>query len=589
MLLLIELCLTALIVPLAFIVPGAGKHFFRAIEGRVSRFAAHRRLAVLTIFLFAVAARLAVLPVEPVSVPGIHDEFSYLLSADTFAHGRLTNPPHPMWVHFESMAIIQQPTYCSAFYPAQGMFLAAGQVLLGHPFWGVLLSSALMCAAICWALQEWMPPGWAFLGGILAIMRLGTFNYWANSYWGGAVAALGGALALGALPRIKRHQRTRDAMLLAGGLAILANSRPYEGLFYSLPIIIALAIFVFGRNAPANTLRNVLLPMSVTMALCFAFMSYYFWRATGNPLRPPYLIDVATYMQEPQFLWGKLRAAPAYHHAVMAQFYGGFHLQIFHHAHNQPLISALRRFLNFWMFYVGSALTLPFFVLAGILPYGISLRDLGSKTLFLVTLCGVTFFALLLPVPYLPHYAAPMTCVVIALFLRAMRRIRIWDRHGQRKGAFVVRAVVLNCIVIFLAVGFGLTVKIPRKNFFPFEMIRTNPARAQMIGNLRLRGGKHVIIVHYQPSHDGNDEWVYNNANIDGSDIVWAREMTPPEDRELVAYFKNRQVWWLDADAIPPKLEKYAERSSARSPLSDNFISPLGLHSVAKIMLEPVS
>src|SRR6266568_8779834 len=198
-------------------------NFFAAIERRVSHFAAQRQLAVLTIFLLAVGARLVVLPIEPVPAPGIHDEFGYLLSGDTLAHGRLTNPTHPMWMHFESMTIIQQPTYCSAFYPAQGMFLAIGQVLFRHPFWGVLLSTALMCAAVCWALQGWMPPGWAFLGGILAVLRLGTFGYWTNSYWGGAVAALGGALALGALLRINRHQRVRDAILLAAGLTILAN------------------------------------------------------------------------------------------------------------------------------------------------------------------------------------------------------------------------------------------------------------------------------------------------------------------------------------------------------------------------------
>src|SRR5205823_10179725 len=105
-----------------------------------------------------------------------YDEFSYLLAADTFAHGRLTNPTHPLWQHFESFHINQRPTYMSMYPPAQGLTLAAGKAIGGHPWYGVWVRVALMCAATAWMLQACRPPQWARLGGLIAVIRTGLFS-----------------------------------------------------------------------------------------------------------------------------------------------------------------------------------------------------------------------------------------------------------------------------------------------------------------------------------------------------------------------------------------------------------------------------
>src|SRR6266446_1317505 len=256
----------------------SSERLFGPFEGGFTKFAEQRTLAIWVLFFSVVIVRLAVLPRIPVPIPGIHDEFSYLLMGDTFAHGRLANPIHPMWMSFETFHVNWIPTYSSKYPPAQGFVLAVG-FLLGHPWIGVLLSNAVMVAAVLWMLQAWLPARWAFLGGILVALKFGIASYWINSYWGGVTAAIGAALVLGALPRIARSVETKDALLMGLGIALLANSRPFEGFLFCIPVGCWFFWWLAGKTksrVPARTpIRNVLVPLAAVMALSVAFMGYY--------------------------------------------------------------------------------------------------------------------------------------------------------------------------------------------------------------------------------------------------------------------------------------------------------------------------
>jgi arylamine N-acetyltransferase len=67
------------------------------------------------------------------------------------------------------------------------------------------------------------------------------------------------------------------------------------------------------------------------------------------------------------------------------------------------------------------------------------------------------------------------------------------------------------------------------------------------------------VIVRYGPKHHPNHEWVYNEADIDGARVVWAREIDLPQTHRLLQYFKDRQTWLadIDIDDIPQMLVPY--------------------------------
>jgi len=82
-------------------------------------------------------------------------------------------------------------------------------------------------------------------------------------------------------------------------------------------------------------------------------------------------------------------------------------------------------------------------------------------------------------------------------------------------------------------------------------------SRAALVAQLSRLPGKQLVIVRYTSNHAVFDEWVYNDADIDASKIVWAREMDAAENAKLVDYFKDRQIWLLEADKQPPKMSPW--------------------------------
>ncbi len=528
--------------------------------------ARRKGLAILSAGLSVLLLRAAILPFYPVPLPFSADDFSFLLAADTFLHGRLTNPTPTMWVSFETIHVTMKPTYMTMYFPGEALILAAGKAVLGSWWVGQLVVSALMCAALCWMLQAWLPANWALLGGFLAVLRLGLFSYWTNSYHAaGSLAALGGALVLGSLPRLTRTARLRYGVPMALGASILVLTRPYEGLLLCLPVAVVLGRWALkGRNRPSVSalMRGSALPIAMVVATV-AWLGYYDYRVFGSLTTLPYTIDRNTYAIAPYYVWQHERPEPAYHNVDMQHFYE-FEAKYFRRIHSPLgfLTYTLEKAGSTFLFYAGFVLLIPLLMIR---------RVFLDRRIRLLVVCVLVLAAGMgIEVFLLPHYVAPFTAAFYAIGFEAMRHLRVWRPEGKPAGRALTRMMVVSCLVLAVLGACAMPL-----NYVPkyWNVIWYGPAgygeqRAQVEASLEGLAGGQLAIVRYGPSHQPTDEeWVYNWADIDDSKVVWARELDPRDNIELLHDYAGRTAWLVEPDADPARVTPYsAPQMTAAAP-----------------------
>jgi hypothetical protein len=482
------------------------------------------------------------LPFLPIPEPQIHDEFSYLLGADTFLQGRLANPPHPMWVHFETLHVNQQPTYATKYQPGQSLLLAFGQMLLGHPWFGVLLSVGIMCGCICWMLQGWLPPRFAALGSLLAIIQFGITSYWVNSYWGGALGGIGGALVLGALPRLVRRPRPSAASAGAVGAALLSISRPYEGFVLVVAATAALLWWRRKEGRPLKELLTVRNTASAAILLCLfaSWLGYYNYRVTGKPWLLPYVVNNRAYITSPFFWLAPLGPTPTYRNDLLRKVWTEWDHGQYLEARANPLVLVRSLAVLLWD-------SFPFRYLPLLAIAAIGTR----KARIALTLAGVFVVALLMEKLVFQHYLSPAIGLVFLLAMLGWRSLLAWRRYRPRVGT------VLAVILYASLVG---TVAMEARNVYRLAGSSSgNPyfARTNVVNYLMKTGPRHVVIVRYTPQHILHIDWVRNRANIDDSPVVWAHDLGEVQNRELISYYKGRRIWLFEPDTNPVRLSPY--------------------------------
>jgi hypothetical protein len=531
--------------------------FSRAwIEPYGRRLAQKTGWSMLILGLLPIGLRLALLWRYPIPEPNVSDDFSYVLLADTLRHLRLANPTHAHFQFFETYFALQQPTYSSIFPLAQGIVMAIGWTIFGHPWAGVALSVGAYCALCYWMLRAWISPGWAFMGGLFAMVQAGPLNQWMNSFWGGAVSAAAGCLVFGALPRVVDHGRRRDAVLLGVGLGVQMLSRPFESVFLTTSAL----IFFLPAARDWVRLRGLLkLAPAAILGMLPALLLILLQNhsVTGSWTTMPYISSRYQYGVPTTFTFQPL---PVAHRALTPQQQLGFETQSKVHGPGTDT------FASFWIRLGGRFRFYRFFLLAPLylaIPFFLT-RIRQDR--FLWVLLTIAIFALgtnFYPYFY-THYIAAEACLFALISVVGLERLSQVTIGGIPTGQSASRLLLILCAAHFLfwyglhALGTEDMLSAMRQ-FETWDAINHGDPDGRIAVNRKLGkiAGKLLIFVRYSPRHE-LVEWVHNGADVDAARVVWARDLGADEDQELMRYYPDRKAWLFEPDVRPPRLRPYS-------------------------------
>jgi len=479
--------------------------------------------------LLPMGLRLALLPWRRVPEPTIHDEYAHLLVADTLVAGRFANPPHPLWQHLDTFYVLQHPTYVSVYPIGQGAILAAGRVLTGNPWFGIVLATALMGGAIAWFLFELLPLGWAAVGVFPIAFTYGL--QWVDSYWGGSFCAFGGALLCGAVLRLRRSPSLGMAILAALGWAIVWLIRPYESI---LPFILlwgAVAVFVVREGRARKHWIAPIVMLVVIQGCAGALTLIHNHAATGSLMTLPQKLDQQVSGVPQSFAWQPAIPPPKFRFPEMSDMY-------FWQLHQKQLTSSSRALSMAqadWAFFVTPWFSLPLLLALS------AIRDRSVAAAWALLACAA-LVSVLYPF-FFPHYIAAYSCVFAFLIVRGLMVLDGWRPRGILLGRWFVLFIILGglfneplAIISLKDIARG-----------PSRVVVNS--REYVSEHMKSMGGAHVAFVRYGPNHDFHDEWVYNAADVDAAPIVWCRWMGPREDSEVMRYYPGRQFWIVDVNA----------------------------------------
>lgn len=483
--------------------------------------------------------------------PKVHDEFAYQLAADTYASGRLTNPTHPHWEHFETFHVLSHPSYMAKYPAGNGLLLAVGQRLTGNSITGSWLAMGLALACLFWMLCAWIPARWALLGCLLLTINVPMIMAWSQTWWGGSLQLAAGALLFGSMKRIIEPDRWSRptwfyASLFATGAVVLAITRPFEGLLACLLAGgVLVCWFIRQQDRLWTTMTGIVAPCVVIGGMGVTFLLVNNQAVTGKATTLPYAEHSRQHEATSLWIWKDLPPVPEYKLPRMESFYINWSRARQQQAQSfEGYVTLVRKKLNLlWRFF-------PF--LGGLCLIWIPWVK-GKQSFWLGWCMAALLFVVVVELQLVhshtfPHYVAPFACLFYVLLFHGLRSWRLVSRDQSWARIMVPAIVVYSGLCLAAYVGWN-------------SLQDSATPRSELQARLTAIEGQHLVFVQYPDGYSVHDEWVYNGADIDSARIVWAHNLTREKNQRLVEYYPERSVWiWrVGSELVPYPVDQIAE------------------------------
>lgn len=488
-----------------------------------------------------------------VPTPSILDGFSYQLMADTFALGRVVNPEHPLSQFFQTFYVIQHNgIYVSKYFPGIGVQLLVGK-WLGHPLIGVWLTVGLFGVSLLFFLRQFFSESVALIVSLLCSLQFMVLSSLGHNYLGGSLMALAGVWALGGGVLAVKRKQLRYSWISAAGIVVCILTRPFEGFFFMVPVTCWQLLSLLRSSKIFGWRRAWRLIAPMIIGVCFGLLTLgiYNQRVTGNWTTLPYNLYAKIYAPYGVLFLGEHRAGdgdnsffeslPAPFHQMRDDYESMRHERIEHFFRVKYEDAC----------YIGSTLfplSISWMLLLAVASKAVWKNGLGMVCLFTM---GMRLFPLLLS--WSSKWLQYSTAWIFPLAVLAAFGLEWFlSQQRTRRLAEILSIATITWLAVIYLLSFDKQLDLRWKVW----TIYINPqmqARNTVKQSLEQIPGKHLLFVQYSSSHSWGCEWVYNGPEIDAQKIVWAHDLGTQEDRRLMNYYPNRDIW-LVTDPDSPKI-----------------------------------